>query len=281
MMLPAQKAAVTGADFDLCVVLLNFNGGELARDAAEAALGSEGVRVGLAVVDNASTDGSDAALADFVSAVPDQAVFLRAGGNIGFAAGNNLGLWSIPADLICLLNPDALVRPDTLKILRDHLRAHPQVGACGPQLVWPDGTPQPFSHGSDPLPAYLLRRAIAHRRGRELHEWDGDVSRPADWVAGTCLVLRAAALRTTGLLDEAIFMYFEDNDLCKRLRERGWRVDFVPSAAVWHFNRPSAADRARRERYYQGLERFYTRHYGSVAGSLIRVATQLKLAIGR
>ncbi|HEY8284123.1 MAG TPA: glycosyltransferase, partial [Chloroflexota bacterium] len=83
------------------------------------------------------------------------------------------------------------------------------------------------------------------------------------------------------LLDEAIFMYFEDNDLCKRLRERGWRVDFVPSAAVWHFNRPSAADRARRERYYQGLERFYTRHYGSVAGSLIRVATQLKLAIGR
>lgn len=274
-------AADTQMEFDVCVVMLNFNGGDLARAAAEAALRSAGVRVGLVVVDNASTDGSDLELEAFADSDPGRAVFLRAGGNIGFAAGNNLGLWSLAAETICLLNADAVVRSDTLAILRDHLRAYPRVGACGPRLVTPDGTAQAFSYGRDPSPIYLLRRAIAHRRGRELHDWAGKQPRPADWVAGTCLMIRAASLQSIGLLDETIFMYFEDNDLCRRLRARGWGVAFVPGAAVEHFNRPTAADRARRRRYYHGLARFYTRHYGPVAGGLMRVATQLKLAAGR
>jgi len=276
-----ERATNSGLAFDICVVFLNFNGGDLARAAAEAALRSEGVRVGLVVVDNASTDGSDIDLEVLADFNPHRVVFMRARRNIGFAAGNNLGLWSLPAEMICLLNPDALVRPDTLNIMRGHLRARPRVGACGPRLVWPDGTPQAFSHGRDPSPIYLLRRAIAHRQGRELHQWTGEHPRPVDWVAGTCLMARARALQTTGLLDETIFMYFEDNDFCRRLRDRGWGVDFVPGAAVEHFNRPAAADRARRKRYYHGLARFYTRHYGPVAGGLMRVATQLKLVVSR
>jgi len=276
-----EEAGATTTAFDICVVLLNYNGGTLARAAAEAALVSVGARVGLVVVDNASTDGSEAALQALADSDPGRVLFLRAGGNIGFAAGNNLGLWSLPAEFICLLNPDALAPPETLGILRDHLRAHPRAGACGPQLASPHGIPQAFSHGADPSPAYLLRRALAHRRGRQLHDWAGEGSRPVDWVAGTCLMIRAAAVQQVGLLDEGIFMYFEDNDLCRRLRDRGWGVDFVPTAMVRHFNQPAAADRARRERYYGGLARFYDRYYGSVAGGALRVATRLRLAAGR
>ena len=88
-------------------------------------------------------------------------------------------------------------------------------------------------------------------------------------------------MERVGPLDEGVFMYFEDNDYCKRLRDRGYSVDFVPTTSVRHFNQPSARDRPRRKRYYTGLARFYDRHYGSVAGGLIRVSTGIRLAVGR
>ena len=181
-----------------------------------------------------------------------------------------------------LLNPDAIVEPETLPAMLRFMDAHPEVGASGPRLSWPDGTVQPFSHGGDPTPAYLWRRSRARRAGRQLHDWggvaDGQVTgasgapRPVDWVAGTCLMVRAAALGEVGLLDERIFMYFEDNDLCLRLRNRGWPVYFLPEVEVRHHNRPSYADRRRVRSYYRGLARFYATHYGRAAGMAVRVA---------
>ena len=268
-------------DFDVSVVILNFNGGALVRQVAEAVLASVGVRSALVVVDNGSEDGSDQVLEDLVGRDPSRSLFLRAGGNIGFAAGNNLALWSMPARAVCLLNNDALVEPDTLAALLDHLDRHPGVGACGPKLLRADGQPQSFSHGDDPSPWYLLRRAFARGRGYNLHAWAGDRPRPVDWVAGTCLMVRTCALNRVGLMDEGIFMYFEDNDLCKRLRDRGFEVDFVPTLAVRHLNQPSMADLPRRKRYYTGLARFYDRHYGRAAGILIRLSTAIRLAAGR
>jgi GT2 family glycosyltransferase len=268
-------------DFDVCVVLLNFNGGTFVGQVAEAALASHDIRSALVVVDNGSDDGSDRLLQELVDRHPARSILLRSGANIGFAAGNNLGLFSMPARAVCLLNNDAVVEPTTLADLLDHLDRRPDVGACGPKLLTSAGNPQSFSHGDDPSPRYLLRRALAHRRGRSLHDWDGDVPRTVDWVAGTCLMLRTSAISRVGLLDEGIFMYFEDNDYCKRLRDRGYLVDFVPTTAVRHYNQPSAQDRPRRKRYYKGLARFYDRHFGRAFGNLIRVSAGIRLAVGR
>jgi N-acetylglucosaminyl-diphospho-decaprenol L-rhamnosyltransferase len=268
-------------DFDVSVVLLNFNGGPLVRRVAEAVLASHGVRVALVVVDNRSNDGSDQQLEELVSREFARMLVIRSGANIGFAAGNNLGLWSMPARAVCLLNNDAVVEPTTLAVLVDHLDRRPGLGACGPKLTRSDGEPQSFSHGDDPSPGYLWRRALAQRRGRTLHSWAGDRPRKVDWVSGTCLMIRTSALERVGLLDEGIFMYFEDNDFCKRLRDRGCSVDFVPTTSVRHYNQPSARDRPRRKRYYRGLARFYDRHYGKAAGSLIRVSTGMRQVLGK
>jgi GT2 family glycosyltransferase len=271
-----QPAAYDGnALLDLCVVVLNYNGGTLLQEVVRAALESAGQRVGVVVVDNGSTDGSADALEQRAAASgswPDAGtlVFLRAGANLGFAAGNNLGLFALPARYIVLLNNDAVVEPGTLGILARFMDGHPRAGACAPRLLWPDGQSQPFSHGGDPTPAYLLARARARRQGGALHEWDGGEPRAVDWVAGTCMVLRPAALSEVGPLDSSIFMYFEDNDLCLRLRNRGWHVYFVPEAAVRHYNRPSYADRARLRSYYRGLARFYRKHYGMAPGIAMR-----------
>jgi len=270
---------------DLCIVVLNYNGGALLARAVDAAAHQSGLACAI-VVDNASTDGSFDLLAARVAATelghdgaqgsgpPDgrggRYLLLRAGQNRGYAAGNNLGLFGFPARYIVLLNPDAIVGPGTLPTMLRFMDTHPEVGACGPRLSWPDGTAQPFSHGGDPTPAYLWRRSRARRAGRQLHDWGGAAGgggaegrvtgasgapRPVDWVAGTCLMVRAAALGDVGLLDERIFMYFEDNDLCLRLRARGWGVYFLPEVDVQHHNRPSYVDRRRVRSYYRGLAR--------------------------
>jgi GT2 family glycosyltransferase len=272
-----QPAASDGSGLlDLCVVVLNYNGGTLLQEAVRAALASADLRVDVVVVDNGSTDGSVDALEQRAAAAGSwpaagTLLLLRVGANLGFATGNNLGLFALPARYIVLLNNDAVVEAETLGILARFMDGHPRAGACAPRLLWPDGQPQPFSHGGDPTPAYLVARARARRLGRTLHEWGGDEPRAVDWVAGTCMVLRPAALSEVGPLDSSIFMYFEDNDLCRRLRGRGWQVYFVPEAAVRHYNRPSYADRARLRNYYRGLARFYRKHYGMAPGLAMRV----------
>jgi N-acetylglucosaminyl-diphospho-decaprenol L-rhamnosyltransferase len=269
----------TPAEFDIHVVILNFNGGAMLHTVLEAVVRSTGVRLALTLVDNASTDGSgQAAGAQLRAQRQIPWVLLSNDRNLGFAAGNNVGIYAFAARYCVLLNNDAVVEPDALARLCHFLDATPRAGACGPRLVFPDGRPQPFSHGGDPTPLYLARRAVARARGAALHDWAGATPRQVDWVAGTCLALRTAALAQVGLLDESIFMYFEDNDLCLRLRQHGWQVYFVPGAVVRHHNQPSYGDRARRQRYYAGLAHFYTRHYGVGAGLAVRALTPLLLA---
>lgn len=269
-------------ELDINVVILNFNGGILLRAVLEALRQATGIRLAITLVDNASSDGSVNLARAFLQAQSQIPwVVLRNATNLGFAAGNNLGLHAFAARYIVLLNNDATVEPDTLARLCRFMDATPRAGACGPMLVFPDGRPQPFSHGGDPTPFYLARRAAARLRGEALHDWAGTAPRQVDWVAGTCLLLRTAALAQVGLLDESIFMYFEDNDLCLRLRRHGWEVFFVPEASVRHFNQPSYGDRARRRRYYASLAHFYERHYGWPAGLAVRGLTPLMLARSR
>lgn len=275
-----------GSPLDLAVVILNYNGGPLLVDVVTAALGDGTLRIGVVVVDNSSNDGS----MDQLAAAPagrtpafgrGPVLCLRSDRNLGFAGGNNLGMFGLQARYVALLNNDALVDPGTLPTLVAFMDRCSRVGACAPRLVWPDGRPQPFSYGADPAPGYLMRRARARRRGHDLHDWGPGVPRSVEWVAGTCMVLRPAALAQVGLLDEGIFMYFEDNDLCLRLRQRGWQVSFVPEVAVRHFNRPSYADGERVARYYRGLAHFYRKHYGVVPGAIVSGLGRLRARLRR
>lgn len=267
-------SAAASRSLDACVVILNYNGGELLERVVAAVERSQGVSLGIAVVDNASRDDSMQGLAARTGA--GSPLLLRMPCNLGYAAGNNLGVFGFAARYVVLLNNDALVEPSTLATLVRFMDAHPRAGACGPALLWPDGAPQAFSHGDDPTPRYLARRALARRTGRDLHSWGGTEPLRTGWVAGTCMVLRRDALSQVGLLDARIFMYFEDNDLCLRLRRQRWDVYLVPAAHVRHFNRVSYGDRARVRRYYRGLTYFYRKHYGLLPSLLVGAAARVR-----
>jgi GT2 family glycosyltransferase len=135
----------------------------------------------------------------------------------------------------------------------------------------PTGAAQPYAVGCDPTLGYLLRRGISRLLfGRPLHDWATDDVQPVDWVSGACLLARRAAIEQAGPLDENIFMYFEDNDWCLRIRRAGWRVYYDPQVAITHIGGQSLArNPAATRAYSESLRYFYRKHYGLRARILL------------
>ena len=211
------------------------------------------------VVDNASTDGS----ADMVAAEFPEARLIRNAENVGFPRGNNVGIAASAGRYVLLLNSDTMVPAGALARLVAFMDAHPQAGACSPRLLQLDGTPQPYAFGCDPTLGYLLRRGFSRLLFRRpLHDWGVAETIEVDWVSGACLLIRREAIDQVGGLDEAMFMYFEDNDWCRRMRLAGWQVYYVPTVAITHIGGAGLKQNpAARAAYYHSLAHFYAKHY--------------------
>ena len=202
-------------------------------------------------------------------------------GNLGFARANNRGIAASRGRYVLLLNSDTVASPAALEMLVAFMDVHPEAGVVGPRLLRPDGTAQPYAFGGDPTLGYLLRRGFNRLlRRRYLHDWDTDAIQEVDWVSGVCLMARRVAIEQAGPLDEAMFMYFEDNEWCLRIRKAGWKVYYDPQAAIVHIGGQSLAKNpAARRAYYESLRYFYRKHYGFVASTLMDACVRLYLGI--
>lgn len=223
---------------DLAVVVVNHNAGPYLRRCMESLTTSAGdVRIEVAVVDNASRDGSpEEALAER----PDLHL-IRNPDNRGFAAAANQGIAATRAPFILLLNPDAEVIGGTLGSLVKVARERPRAGAIGALVRNPDGTLQPSARrvprlGESLGHAFLGPVAPNNRFTRSyiMADWDRTSEREVEWVSGSAMLIRREALDQVGGLDEGYFMYVEDVDLCTRLRLKGWQVLFSPELEVVH-----------------------------------------------
>ncbi len=254
----------THGQLDVCIVSWRT------RDLLRACLRSLTGRPQVAqviVVDNASQDGT-------VEMVPQEfpAVHLIPNDhNLGYAAANNQALRASRAPLVLLLNPDTEVQPGALAALLALFSDERRAGAAAPQLLFPDRSLQ-RSCRSFPAPAPLLYDALGLSRllprsplfGRyRMTYWDHNTRREVDQPMASALALRRAALDEVGLLDEDFPLYFNDVDLCYRLRQAGWQIIFEPEAKVIHHYgqstrqvRPAAVIQSHR-----GLIRFYRKHY--------------------
>ena len=190
--------------------------------------------------------------------------------NLGFARANNRGIAMSRGRYVLLLNSDTVASPAALEMLVAFMDAHLEAGVVGPRLLRPDGTAQPYAFGGDPTLGYLLRRGFNRLRGRYLHDWDTDAVQEIDWVSGACMMARRAAIEQAGPLDESIFMYFEDNEWCLRIRNAGWKVYYDPQAAIVHLGGQSLAKNpAARQAYTGSLRYFYRKHYSRAAQMML------------
>lgn len=220
----------------LAVIIVSWNTRDLLAAAIESALASAGdLLVRVYVIDNASTDGSPDTIAERFSAV----TLIRNAVNEGFGRANNRGSQASSEPFILLLNSDAVLQPGALEALVAELSAHPETGAVGARLVFPDGRFQASFNDFPSLSMYALELSGLARRLRgdtypSYPEHRSGEARAVDWVVGACLLLRRAALDDIGGFDPAYHMYAEEMDLCQRLWQSGWTVRYCPEAVAIH-----------------------------------------------
>jgi len=248
---------------DLSILIVSWNVRDLLAAALAALPAAAPATWEAIVIDNASQDGSAAMVAE---RFPDVAL-IRNAANAGFGRANNQGMALAKGRYVVFLNCDTIVPAAALTRLVGFMDAHPEAGACGPRLLLREGRPQAYAFGGDPRPGYLVRRGLNRLvRGRALHDWATSETQAVDWVSGACLLVRREALPQVGGFDEAFFMYFEDNDLCLRLRQAGWQVFYCPQVSITHLGGQSLKQNATAQRVYQdSLVYFYRKHYSRFA----------------
>lgn len=234
------------------------------------------LRAEVLVVDNASTDGTPAA----VRSEHPWVELIESPSNLGFPAGNNLGLSHARGDLLFLLNPDTEVQPGCLEALLTFAGELPRAGVVGPQLLGPDGAVQSSRRRFPRLWTALLEGTSLEykwptnpgvRHLRMLDAGDQE-AQPVDWLYGAALLVRRAAAAEVGPMDEAYFMYSEELDWCRRIGDTGWEVWYCPQARVIHHQGQSSGQVvAQRDILFHAARiRYFSKFHGSAQARLLQ-----------
>src|SRR5271169_3634575 len=214
------------------------------------------------IVDNSSSPAT-AALAEEAGAG-----YLDPGRNLGFAAGVNSALdrLGLPQVDVALVNPDATVDPAALGELHRRLRAQADLACIAPAQHAPgaSGTATVCWPFATPADAWVEAVGL----GRFRRGWD--------YVIGSVLVMRGAALADVGGFDEGFFLYAEEEDWQRRATGRGWRVEYAPEVEAEHVGAGTEPDAGRRRlRFHAGVERYVRKWHGRTGWASYRVATVL------
>lgn len=256
----------------VAVVVVSYETRETLLEGLAALQGEPATSV--VVVDNASRDGSVAAVRERFPSVR----LIANPENVGFARACNQGARESATPFLLFLNPDATLAPGSLRTLTALLEARPRVGVVAPRTRSANGDIQ-VSTGPDlslvsEIRQRRLVRGVARRDAAVLVEAEGlhAVEREADWVSGACLMIRREAFDAVSGFDERFFLYEEDADLCRRVRQAGWQVLFSPSAETRHAlgrSMARAPERARLE-YQRSHLLYYRKHCGLLQRALLR-----------
>ncbi len=262
-----MKPAVTA-------VVVNWNAGEdLFRCVASLLEVQERLPLDVVVVDNASSDGSTDALEPF----GDRVRLVETGGNFGFGRGVNRGVEVSTGPYILAMNPDVTVGPDSIERLLDYLEANGRVGVVGPRLLDRHGRAQPSCGKAPRLAGEICRKFLLHlvfpflKFGCRVSGGPTSVG----WVTGACFLVRRSAFGAVGGMDNAIFMYYEDVDLCLRLGGAGWTVAYLPDASAFHAGGKSSRKALERMLVEGMASHLYVmkKHLGDHAGRLLAILT--------
>jgi N-acetylglucosaminyl-diphospho-decaprenol L-rhamnosyltransferase len=242
---------------ELSIILVNWNGGALLRQAVESLIAFPPmVEYEVVVVDNASTDDSIALLqsSDAGKRLDDsrRLRIIRNTENRGFGSANNQAFEVTQTPLVLLLNPDAEITEGTTDRLIQTVRADSRIGAAGPKIVNSDGSLQPSVWRNPPaawdifLSSLQLYRVLPRKFRGELllgGHWDHNRKRAVPMIAGAAMLVRRDVIDKVGGFDERFHMYGEDHDWCWRITRAGWLLVFEPDAVVIHRSGGSSLQR--------------------------------------
>ncbi|OGF20560.1 hypothetical protein A2316_00405 [Candidatus Falkowbacteria bacterium RIFOXYB2_FULL_38_15] len=232
---------------DVSIIILNYKTKGLLRECLRVIKAvSPKLNYEIIVVDNGSGDGTGKMMKEEFS----ETKFIASDRNLGYAAGNNLGIKEAKGRYVMIMNADIIIFPESIEKLVSYMDTHRDVGIVAPKLLNPDRTLQDSCYR---LPSFwipVFRRTPLGKidfAKKELDkylmkDWDHSSEREVDWLLGGCLLICKEALSGLGLLDERYFAYFDDVDLCRSMWENKWKVVYYPEVSMIHFHRRESAD---------------------------------------
>jgi GT2 family glycosyltransferase len=273
----------TTARADVAVVIVTYNSardlpGLLASLRPETA----DLRLRVILVDNSSTDDTRA-----VAAAHDDVIAVAAGGNLGYAGGINVGMARVRAgEDVLVLNPDLRVTRGAVMRLHQAAHADGSIGVTAPRILDDDGTTTDSLHHEPTVLRAFADAALGpvwRRRPARLTEWIRDAGayaspRDADWASGAALLVRADVAARVGAWDERFFLYSEETDYCRRVRDAGYRIRYVPDAVVHHSQGGSGSSPALDALLAVNRVRYARKHAPRAAGA-VRAAAILGSAL--
>jgi GT2 family glycosyltransferase len=231
--------------FDVSILVVSLNTRNILRECLKSIISSSGsLRVQVIVVDNASTDGSR----EMVEEEFPQALLIRSEVNLGFGRANNVGFQAARGRYIVLLNSDAFLTEGALEASVRHMDENPRAGLGGGRLVGRDGSWQPSARKfPSVIDDMIVRSGLASRFprssffGRFDRTWANVMeTAEVDWVPGAFSIIRAEALAEAGAFDPRFFLYYEEVDLCRRLKRLNYQIWYWPDITVIHIGGESS-----------------------------------------
>lgn len=268
---PVQSSAYASPADRVVVIIVAFNSGTWLEQAIASALEST-IPVRVIVSDNASSDGSIARLQERWGE-DDRVRILAHSQNLGFATAVNRALEQSIESAVLLLNPDCLVQPDTIERVLAALHRDPEAGMAGPRVCHPDGSEQAGCRRLEPTPKRALEWAFERPLrwlGRTPHGFNlaaqslPDTPEAVEAISGAFMLVDHSAIQRVGMMDEGYFLHCEDLDWCRRFRDAGYRVLFVPDAIAIHAKGTSSSGRPVRTEWHKhrGMVRYYRKFAG-------------------
>lgn len=252
---------------DLTVGIINWNTKDLLKSCLAGVYKEEFFEDSdLVVVDNNSIDGSQ----EMVIEKFPRASLIANDDNLGYAAAANQILKMTKTPFVLLLNSDTEVSSGSLQALVDFMMTHPDAAAVGPLILNPDDSVQ---YSCRKFPSFIDATVHAffgaffpsnpYSERYKMVECDRESEREVDWISGAAICLRKDAAKSINYFDEGYYMYVEDMDLCYRLKQKGWRVYYVPRAKVYHHIGQSSKQISKKMiiEHQKSIYRFYSKLY--------------------
>jgi GT2 family glycosyltransferase len=268
------------------IVIVSWNSWEFLPACLDSILAQKGPSLEIIVVDNNSRDGTPQKLARLYPEV--KMIFNPR--NLGYAKACNQGMKESTSEFILLLNPDTVLHPQFLHKTLDFLRANPQMGAVGPQLLDVYGKVQPSCRR---FPSYVtllweltgLSRVLPRSRifgAWRMGDFDFQSTREVDQPMASALLVTRKAIEKSGLMDERFKMFFNDVDLCFRIKAQGFKIFHLPEAKVTHHLGGSTSKRKGAMLFYShlGLFRYLQKHHSKGFKFPVLLVSGISLFIG-
>ena len=214
----------------VAIILINWNSFTLTDECITSIEKTEETNYTIVVVDNGSKDGSGKQL---IESHPN-IILLESEQNRGFAGGNNLGMqWAIAQGYTYsfLLNNDTIVGDVFLSPLIQFLYENPLAGAVQPKINFLHNNILIWNAGGKYHPIFCTFSTVGYNQS---DRGQFDEPQQIDWITGCAFFIRNAVLEQTGLLEEGLFMYYEDIDLSIRIKNKGYFLQYLPTSTIYH-----------------------------------------------